>query len=68
MFTAEVAVSGGVILSKCVLVRYTVMAAETVLSKRLFIIFIKATNTGVAVKCRKFVMLLQLIQTPSYPV
>jgi len=44
------------------------MAAETVLSKRLIIIFIKAANTGIAVKYRKIAMLLQLPQTPSYPV
>jgi len=68
MFTAEVAVRGGVMLSKCVLVRHTVIAAETVLSKRLIIIFIKGTNTGVAVKYRKVAMLLQLPQTPRYPV
>ena len=68
MFTAEVAVRGGVTLSKCVLVRYTIMAAETALSRRLIAIFIKARNTGVVVKYRKVVMLLQLPQTPSYPV
>ena len=46
-FRAEIALRGEIILSKCVLVKFTFVAADTVLSKRIMITFIKATNAGV---------------------